>query len=51
MSLFLFLECRNRETTGKSCSLMREETDAVQDVWKQRIRNTTLILYEDSIIE
>jgi phenylacetate-coenzyme A ligase PaaK-like adenylate-forming protein len=30
---------------------MREETEAEQDVRKQRIRNTTLIPYEDSKFE
>jgi len=51
VTIFLFLEYRNRETTGKSCSLMREEAEIEQDVWKQRIRNTAQISYKDSSFE
>jgi hypothetical protein len=51
VTIFLFLEYRNRETTGKSCSLKREEVEIEQDVWKQRIRNTAQISYKDSSFE
>jgi hypothetical protein len=51
VTIFLFLEYRNRETTGKSCSLKREEAEIEQDVWKQRIRNTAQISYKDSSFE
>jgi hypothetical protein len=47
----LFLECRNRESTGKICLLIREEAETEQDVRKQRIRKTALIPYKDSSFE